>query len=94
MIKAATSKPMPVLSFLEGEGRDAAGWLMIGEILAFNDHELERRHYFIQWLFALSEPSRAQVQSLILTSAEITAIRKARRHRKISKKAVELISGF
>ena len=24
MIKAATSKPMPVLSFLEGEGRDAA----------------------------------------------------------------------
>ena len=32
MIKASTtSKPMPVLSFLEGEGRDAAGRL-IGEI--------------------------------------------------------------
>ena len=40
MIKAATSKPMPVLSFLGGEGRDAAGRL-IGEILAFNDHELQ-----------------------------------------------------
>jgi hypothetical protein len=37
MIKASTtSKPMPVLSFLEGEGRDAAGRL-IGEILALND---------------------------------------------------------
>ena len=46
---------MPVLSFLEGEGRDAAGRL-IGEILALNDHELERRHDFIQWLFALPEP--------------------------------------
>ena len=63
MIKAATtSKPMPVLSLLEDEGRDAAGWLMIGEIRALNDHELERRHNFIQWLFALPEPSRAQAQ--------------------------------
>ena len=53
---------MLVLSFLEGEGRDAAGWLVIGEILALNDHELERRHDFIQWLFALPEPSRAQAQ--------------------------------
>jgi Opioid growth factor receptor (OGFr) conserved region len=84
---------MPVLSFLEGEGREGAGWL-IGEILALNDHELERRHDFIQWLFALPEPSRAQAQSPTLTPAEITAIGKARRHRKISKKAVELISGF
>ena len=68
---------MPVLSFLEGEGRDAAGWLMIGGILALNDHELERRHDFIQWLFALPEPSRAQAQSPILTPAEITAIRES-----------------
>ena len=67
---------MPVLSFLEGEGRDAAGRL-IGEILALNDHELERRHDFIQWLFPLPKPSRAQPQSSILTPAEITAIRES-----------------
>jgi hypothetical protein len=36
--------------------------------------KLERRHDFIQWLFALPEPSRAQPQSPILTLAEITAI--------------------
>ena len=54
MIKAATtSKPMPVLSFLEGGERCGravdwrAGWL-IGGILALDDHELERRHDFIQ----------------------------------------------
>ena len=84
---------MPVLSFLEGEGRDAAGRL-IGEILAFDDHELERRHDFIQWLFALPEPSRAQPQSPILTPAEITAIRESSAAQENLKKAVELMSGF
>ena len=62
------------LLLLVSGGRDGEGWL-IGEILALNDHERERRHDFIQWLFALPEPSRAQPQSPILTPAEITAIR-------------------
>ena len=84
---------MPVLSFLEGEGRDAAGRL-IGEILALNDHELERRHDFIQWLFALPEPSRAQAQSPILTPAEITAIRESSAAQENLKKAVQMMSGF
>ena len=56
--------PMPVLSFLEGEGRGRAGRLI--EILALNDHELERRRDFLQWLVALPEPSRAQPQSIHL----------------------------
>jgi Opioid growth factor receptor (OGFr) conserved region len=95
MIKASTtSKPMPVLSFLEGEGRDGAGRLMIGEILAFNDHQLERRHGFIQWLFALPEPSRAQPQSPILTPAEITAIRESSAAQENLRKAVKLMSGL
>jgi hypothetical protein len=46
---------------------------MIGEILAFNDHELERRHDFIQWLFALPEPSRAQAVASIMIKASTTS---------------------
>ena len=94
MIKASTtSKPMPVLSFLEGEGRDAAGWL-IGEILALDDQELERRHDFIQWLFPLPEPSQAQPQSPVLTMEEITAIRESSAAQENLTKAAELMSGF
>jgi hypothetical protein len=67
---------------------------MIGEILAFNDHQLGRRHDFIQWRFALPEPSRAQAQSPILTPAEITAIRESSAAQENLRNAVEMMSGF
>ena len=78
MIKAATSKPMPALSFLEGERRDAAGRL-IGEILALNDDELERRHGFIQWLFALPEPESCPASTRISAGGDNNPIPSAAR---------------
>jgi len=65
---------MPVLDFLEGKGKDNSG-SFIHDILAFDDAALERKHDFIQWLFPLPEPSRAQPSSPVLTTDEIKAIR-------------------
>jgi hypothetical protein len=65
---------MPVLEFLESKGKDHSG-RSIDDVLAFDDDSLETNHDFIQWLFPLPEPSRAQPSSPILTVQEITAIR-------------------
>jgi hypothetical protein len=65
---------VPVLEFLEGKGKDASG-RSIDDVLAFDDDALETNHDFIQWLFPLPEPSRAQPSSPILTVQEVTAIR-------------------
>lgn len=63
----------PVLAFLEGEGRDAAGRTVF-DVLAFDDAAIERRHDFIQWLFPLTEPSAAVPGSPVLTPEDVTAI--------------------
>ena len=60
--------------FLEGGGRDGAG-RTIDEVLSFDDDQLERRHDFIQWLFPLSEPSRAVPGSPVLRPEDIDALR-------------------
>ena len=73
----ATTPPlpsMPVLLFLKGDGRDGEG-REIEDVLAFSDNDLEHIHDFVQWLFPLPERSRAQPQSPVLTTDEITAIR-------------------
>jgi hypothetical protein len=74
MTPSPLTEPMPVLLFLEGRGTDGAG-RFIEEILSFDEAALERNHDFIQWLFPLPEPSRAQPQSPILSAEEIRAIR-------------------
>jgi Opioid growth factor receptor (OGFr) conserved region len=74
MTEPPRSKLMPLLEFLKGEGKDDSG-RSIDDILSFGDAALERNHDFIQWLFPLPEPSRAQPSSPILTAEEITAIR-------------------
>ncbi len=63
----------PVVSFLNGSGRDGAG-RTLGAVLALNDKTLEDRHDFIQWLFPLAEPSRAVPGSPVLTEEDRVAI--------------------
>lgn len=63
-----------VLDFLEGSGVDGAG-RKINEVLAYGLGALESHHDFIQWLFPLSEPSRAVLGSPVLTHKDILAIR-------------------
>jgi hypothetical protein len=74
MADPSRSKSMPVLEFLKGKGKDDSG-RSIDDVLAFDDASLERNHDFIQWLFPLPEPSRAQPSSPVLTTDEIKAIR-------------------
>lgn len=64
----------PVVSFLEGEGRDSRGRTVF-DVLSLNDADLERMHDFIQWLFPLPEPSAAVADTPVLTEAEVEAIR-------------------
>ena len=65
---------MLILAFLEGYGKDDSG-RCVDKVLALGDDDLEHIHDFIQWLFPLPEPSRAQPSSPILSADEIQAIR-------------------
>ena len=65
-----------LLRFLEGSDPDAHG-RFIEEILAFDDNRIEGTHNFIQWLFPLTEPSRAQPQSPVLGEGEADLIRQS-----------------
>jgi hypothetical protein len=60
--------------FLAGIGPDHHG-RHIGAVLSFSDREIESIHDFIQWLFPLPEPSRAQPSAPVLSEQEIAAIR-------------------
>ena len=64
----------PLVAFLTGEGRDAAG-RTIAEVLAYDDGQLEARHDFIQWLFPLPEPSLAVPGSPVLTDDDERALK-------------------
>ena len=45
------------------------------DILNFSNQELERGHTYIQWIFPLDEPSRAQPRSPVLTDEDIETLR-------------------
>jgi hypothetical protein len=84
---------VPVLEFLEGKGKDSSG-RSIDDVLAFDDDALETNHDFIQWLFPLPEPSRAQPSSPILTVQEVTAIRASSAAQENLKNAVRRMTLF
>jgi hypothetical protein len=58
------------------------GRASISGILAFDDHELEHIHDFIQWCFLSPEP----IESPILTMAEIVQFGELKGRRRISEK--------
>ena len=64
----------PLVLFLTDDGRDAAG-RTFADVLAMDDGQIEARHDFIQWLFPLTEPSRAVPGSPWLDAAALTALR-------------------
>lgn len=65
-----------LLLFLEGAGPNGDG-RFIDEVLALDDTQIEHVHTFIQWLFPLDEPSRAQPQSPVLLKGEVELIRQS-----------------
>jgi hypothetical protein len=65
-----------ITAFLEGDGTDSRG-RTIFDVIVFDDDALERTHDFIQWLFPLTEHSRAVPDAPVLTAAEVEAIRRS-----------------
>jgi hypothetical protein len=66
--------PGPIVSFYREEGTDGSG-RKLSQILAWDDTKLEAYHDFIQWLFPLTEGSRAVPGSPVLQQAEIQAFK-------------------
>ena len=62
----------PLVGFYRGDGRDHRGRLL-SDIHAFDPHELESHHDYIQWLFPLPEPSGANAEAPLLSSEDIAA---------------------
>jgi hypothetical protein len=62
-----------IVRFLLGEGRDGSG-RTLADVLAFDDRAIERRHDYIQWLFPLTEASRAVPGSPVLTQDDIAQL--------------------
>src|SRR6476659_4129666 len=93
MTEPSPSKSMPVFGFLEGEGKDGPG-RSIDAVLAFDDAAVERIHDFIQWLFPLPEPSRAQPQSPIPSPDEIKVIRASSEAQANLERATGMMTAF
>ena len=85
--------PQPVLDFHLGVAPDHAG-RHIGDILAFDDAELESTHDYIQWLFPLAEPSRAVPTSPVIRPAEIADFRQNDSARAMQIRALERMLRF
>ena len=63
-----------IANFLAGKQTDDLG-RTLQEIWTFDDTAIERSHDFIQWVFPLTEPSKAVPTSPTLLETDITAIR-------------------
>ena len=65
-----------LVAFHTAAGRDGRG-RTIEDVWRLELDELEWSHDYIQWLFPLLEPSRAQPQSPVLTSAAAEVLRQS-----------------
>ena len=63
-----------IADFIVGKQTDCLG-RTLQEIWTFDDTAIERSHDFIQWVFPLTEPSKAVPTSPTLLETDITAIR-------------------
>jgi hypothetical protein len=63
-----------IVAFLSADGADSRG-RRFDDVLALDDSALERFHDFIQWLFPLTEPSRAVPDAPVLDAASLERLR-------------------
>jgi hypothetical protein len=63
-----------LVAFLTQDGTDSRG-RGFGDVIALDDTALERFHDFIQWLFPLTEPSRAVPDAPVLDNASLALLR-------------------
>jgi len=82
-----------IVNFLEGIGTDSKN-RHIDEILDEDNRYWEHTHDFIQWLFPLTEESRAVRHSPVLTVEEVELIRTSERAREGLKAAAARYQSF
>lgn len=82
-----------IVAFLHGTGRDDRG-RAIADVHAFSMEALEDTHDYIQWLFPLKEPSRAQPQSPVLDGESARAIRDDLIARNALRKSLDVMLAF
>lgn len=88
-----TESGTPLTRFLAGAGTDAAG-RRIGDVLAYDDTDLERRHDYIQWLFPLPTRSAAVPSAPVMSAAERQTIRADARSLENIRRAVQRMQAF
>ena len=82
-----------IVNFLEGIGTDSRN-RHIDEILDEDNRFWEHTHDFIQWLFPLTEESRAVRHSPVLTAEEVELIRSSERAKEGLKAAAARYQSF
>jgi hypothetical protein len=89
-----TSVASAVTSYLEGTGTDHRG-RSVSEIIAFDDHELEVVHDYIQWLFPLPEASAFNPFAPVLSPMDIEVLRKnAKARDNLAKAAARMLQFY
>jgi hypothetical protein len=83
----------PLLRFYGAGGIDHAG-RTLEEILAWDDWHLEEVHDYIQWLFPLQEPSRANPSAPLLSAEDIASFRNSPRRLEALRRSFDRILGF
>jgi hypothetical protein len=82
-----------IVAFFRGTGRDDRG-RSITDVHALSLDDLEDIHDYIQWLFPLREPSRAQPQSPVLDDASARAIRDDPASRSALRRSLDVMLEF
>lgn len=90
---SGSEREAAVVAFLSGRGPDGAG-RTVGTVLAFSDDALERHHDYIQWLFPLTEASRAVPGSPVLSPGGVDAIRNDAEALRSIDQALAAMTGF
>lgn len=63
----------PIIDFYRGTGRGAGR--TFEQVVALDNIALEYGHDWVQWVFPLPEPSKAQPQSPVMTEADLQVFR-------------------
>ncbi|MBK1887778.1 opioid growth factor receptor-related protein [Marinobacter sp. DY40_1A1] len=90
---ASPNHSSPLIQFIRGEGKDHRG-RTLDEVLAMDDFWLEHTHDYVQWLFPLPEPSRANPMAPVLTMADIERFRKDSALREQHREALDRMLRF
>lgn len=82
-----------LIQFIQGEGHDHRK-RTLDDVLAMDNFWLEHTHDYIQWLFPLPEPSRANVMAPILTDEDRTAFQASDHLKRQQRKALDRMLAF